>query len=105
GLAHSAHLGGMLAGCFYIRFLHQRSSSWFNKPSTRQASVELPEWFKRRKNRPITRKLTYTVNRSRTRDELQTEVDRILDKINSTGFGSLNEGEKQTLDHAKDILR
>jgi hypothetical protein len=31
-------------------------------------------------------------------------VDRILDKINSQGFGSLTDEEKQILDHAKDIL-
>jgi hypothetical protein len=35
---------------------------------------------------------------------LQKEVDRILDKINATGFGSLTEAEKKTLDQAKDIL-
>ena len=32
------------------------------------------------------------------------EVDRILDKINSHGFGALTEGEKRILDEAKDLL-
>jgi membrane associated rhomboid family serine protease len=105
GIAHSAHLGGILMGFLYVKFLHNRSASWFSGSQNAQPSVELPEWFKRRNNRPIARKVTYTVNRSSSRDELQVEVDRILDKINASGFGSLNESEKQTLDQAKDILR
>lgn len=105
GIAHSAHLGGMLAGIIYVRFFHQRTTPWpMGSPSVEPA-VELPEWFKRRKARPVERRLTYTVNRNANRKDLQNEVDRILDKINATGFGSLSEHEKQTLDHAKDILR
>lgn len=105
GVAHSAHLGGILMGVLYVRYLHHRSASWFSGSNASNPAVELPEWFKRRKNRPPTRKVTYTVNRSSNRDDLQKEVDQILDKINATGFGSLSESEKQTLDHAKDILR
>lgn len=104
-VAHSAHLGGIIAGLLYYRFVHVRSGNLF-AGARAQPSMELPEWFKRRKNSPAIRKVTYKVNRSSTnRDELQKEVDRILDKINATGFGSLNDGEKQTLDHAKDILK
>lgn len=103
-MAHSAHLGGMVGGILYFHFVHQ-SSVRFARSTQSQPSVELPEWFKRRKNSPAARKMTYTVNRSTNRDDLQKEVDRILDKINATGFGSLSDSEKQTLDHAKDILR
>ena len=35
---------------------------------------------------------------------LQAEVDRILDKINENGFGSLTQDEKNTLDKAKGLL-
>ena len=35
---------------------------------------------------------------------LQEEVDRILDKINDKGFGSLSQKEKNTLDKAKGLL-
>lgn len=103
GIAHSAHLGGMLAGFLYVHFVHTARPRFGARPDSRPA-VELPEWFKRRNQKPATRKVTYRVNRS-NRDELQKEVDRILDKINTSGFGSLNDSEKQTLDHAKDILR
>lgn len=99
-VAHSAHLGGLFAGILYYRYFHNRSGTLFTSSSPR-TSVELPDWFKRKqKTEP---KISYKVNRS-NHDELQQEVDRILDKINATGFGSLTDGEKQTLDRAKDIL-
>ena len=36
--------------------------------------------------------------------DLRAEVDRILDKINSQGFGALTAEEKRMLDEAKDLL-
>lgn len=99
-LAHSAHLGGLFAGILYFRYVHNRADT-FSTPSHTGASVELPDWFKRKQKTDS--KISYKVNRS-NRDELQQEVDRILDKINATGFGSLTDGEKETLDRAKDIL-
>lgn len=99
-VSHTAHLGGMIAGILFFRFVHNGSSSFFQGRKS-APTIEMPAWFKRRNK--IEPKVTYQVNRS-SRDELQGEVDRILDKINTTGFGSLSEGEKHTLDHAKDIL-
>jgi membrane associated rhomboid family serine protease len=96
-VAHSAHLGGFLLGVVYFRFFTTQS---FASVSERP-SIELPEWFKRKKNSD--RNISYRVNRTNTK-ELQKEVDRILDKINSSGFGSLDADEKATLDQAKDIL-
>ena len=110
-MAHSAHLGGMLAGILYFRLLHNRRPAAPRRPG--RASMELPDWVKRTKN--TQRHVSYHVNRTTTnnggattgsisREALQKEVDRILDKINATGFGSLSAQEKQTLDNAKDIL-
>ena len=99
-LAHSAHLGGIFAGILYYRYFHNRSFSVCGSDST-QTTVEQPAWFKRRKKNK--QHISYKVNRIK-RNELQIEVDRILDKINATGFGSLTDSEKQTLDRAKDIL-
>ena len=99
-VAHSAHLGGMLAGIFYFRYMHDRPNPFFSSGKP-YASVEQPAWYKRRKKKEPGP--NYKVNRTE-RDNLQREVDEILDKINSTGFGSLTEYEKQTLDRAKDIL-
>lgn len=101
-IAHSAHLGGMLAGFCYVQFVHRANRSFTMGRGTRQ-SIELPEWFKRTKRRSMSRGTSYTVNRA-NRDVVQKEVDRILDKINRSGFASLTADEKQTLDEAKDRL-
>jgi hypothetical protein len=45
----------------------------------------------------------YQVNLG-SREDLRAEVDRILDKINSQGFGALTADEKRLLDEAKDLL-
>lgn len=96
GLTPSAHLGGMLAGWLYIRYLHARDG-W-----DRAARFSLPNWlrFRARKNTPP----TPVIGRRQHNASLRTEVDRILDKINSQGFGALSHEEKRTLDEAKDML-
>ena len=96
GLTPSAHLGGMLAGWIYFRFIHARAG-W-----DRAAVFSLPCWLRfssDKKNAP-----TPVYGRRRPPAALRADVDRILDKINSQGFGSLSEEEKRTLDEAKDLL-
>ena len=104
-IAHSAHLGGLLFGLAFYRYVYQNNAIPFLNPdrasSRSTTTVEPPAWFKRRPKR--SQNLNYSVNRS-SREELQAEIDRILDKINSKGFGSLTEAEKDTLDRAKEIL-
>ena len=46
----------------------------------------------------------FQVNLS-TDEHIYHEVDRILDKINAKGFGSLTNSEKQLLDKAKSFLQ
>jgi membrane associated rhomboid family serine protease len=98
GIATSAHLGGMLAGWIYFRYLHEARWSFFS----RGAEVELPRWMKRsaKAGSPAP---GFQVNVGQ-RDNLRAEVDRILDKINSHGFGALTADEKRVLDEAKDLL-
>jgi len=67
---------------------------------TSGASIELPRWFRRRKRDAAPR---YQVNLT-NRNDLRAEVDRILDKINSEGFGALTPEEKRLLDEARDLL-
>lgn len=98
GLAHSAHLGGMAAGWIYFRYLHNREWHW----PRRRANIELPAWA-RKKLHASAPAAPYRVNLGQPAD-LKAEVDRILDKINSRGFGSLTPEEKQLLDDAKDLL-
>jgi len=97
-VAHSAHLGGMLAGWLYFRFIHQHD--W--KSSSSSLGVELPQWFRKAKKSTAPAPV-YQVNLA-NRDTLRAEIDRILDKINSEGFGSLTTEEKRLLDNAKDQL-
>ena len=96
--ANSAHLGGMAAGWIYYRFLHNAQWRW---PS-RSADIALPRWLKRTaKTAPAAE--TAQLNLV-NRHDLRAEVDRILDKINSQGFGALTPAEKRVLDEAKDLL-
>jgi len=100
-VAHSAHLGGFLTGVIYYRYIYNRQT--ISGGILGQPSIELPKWFKRRKK---TQKLSYQVNRSsQSQDELQKEINRILDKINASGFSSLENSEKETLNKAKEFLR
>lgn len=97
GFAHSAHLGGMAAGWIYFRYLHDLQ--W--QLPTRRADIELPKWMK--KSAKASAPAAFSVNVSSPGD-LRAEVDRILDKINSQGFGALTAEEKRVLDEAKDLL-
>ena len=46
-VAHSAHLGGILAGILFFRFAYNGTTDLFGRRSPRPA-VEPPEWFKRK---------------------------------------------------------
>jgi membrane associated rhomboid family serine protease len=96
GIAHSSHLGGMLAGWVFFRFFYA------NNGLDRAASLELPAWLRRR-NPGAGTTPTFKVD-IQSRANLRSEVDRILDKINSQGFGALTDHEKKLLDEAKDLL-
>ena len=102
-IGHSAHLGGMLAGyLFYQATLSSRS--WrFTLPWSRHSQEVIPpKWVERQVQRSSTVP-AIQLNLSE-REQLKLEVDRILDKINSKGFGSLTPEEKKTLDDARDML-
>lgn len=102
-VAHSAHLGGMLLGLGYYRFVYRKPAlSWpFSWPRSREeAEVIPPRWASKAGQES---EASYRINFSE-RDRIKAEVDRILDKINSKGFGSLTTEEKRTLDEAKDLL-
>jgi membrane associated rhomboid family serine protease len=98
GIAHSAHLGGMLGGWLYFRLLY--ANNGLDRAARTSFSLTL---FRRRPKAPApvaesdSPPLAPPVN-------LRAEVDRILDKINSHGFGALTEQEKRLLDDAKDLL-
>lgn len=98
--AHSAHLGGLLVGFLYYRWVHLRA--WKNPDG--RAEIELPSWMKKKAKAPEPEP-HFTVNISPpTREDLRAEVDRILDKINDQGFAALTPQEKRLLDDAREQL-
>ncbi|MDP0501161.1 MAG: rhomboid family intramembrane serine protease [Verrucomicrobiota bacterium JB022] len=108
----SAHVGGMLGGFLYHRYLMNRPTLTSIVQGVKPAAASVPQFgqqFGKTKasNRPKPAKTgKYKVNLSKgTPKDVRQEVDRILDKINTQGFGSLTEEEKRTLDRAKDALK
>jgi hypothetical protein len=100
GLQYSAHLGGVVVGWIYFRYVHD--AQW--KISGSEADIELPRWAKARAaSKAQNGEPAYKVNLG-DRSNLRAEVDRILDKINSSGFGSLSAKEKKILDNARDLI-
>jgi membrane associated rhomboid family serine protease len=98
GFAHSAHLAGMAVGWIYYRFVHD--AEW---PSlAHRAEVELPQWLKRAPHAAVS--VPAQPAHPANREGIRVEVDRILDKINSHGFGALTAEEKRLLDEARDLL-
>lgn len=95
----SAHLGGMFVGWLYYRFAHE--SEWLGAATRRD--LRLPRWLKRAKKPPAEPRAETTALPP-SRDDIRAEVDRILDKINSHGFGALTPEEKRRLDDAKHLL-
>lgn len=96
-IGHSAHLGGYAAAAALWAFsvVGWRLPRWSWR-------IQLPRWWKRRKAvEAVTR--TYSVNITATHD-LKAEIDRILDKINAEGFGSLTADERRALDQAREVL-
>ena len=94
-IAHSAHLGGMIAG-FIL-------STSFGK------SIVLPKFsFKPSKTKSSNQKSAVSVTDysidSEVTGDLEIQVDKILDKINEKGFGSLTDREKSLLEKAKSLF-
>ena len=96
GLSPASHLGGMLAGWVYFRFVHA-NNGW-----DRAAGLRWPAWLRRKKGKSPAP--AFPLNFGGSSTDFRAEVDRILDKINSQGFGALTNEEKRILDEAKDLL-
>jgi membrane associated rhomboid family serine protease len=80
GVAHFAHLGGMLFGLVYMKW-----DDWRKIFSSRQIE-------KRRE-----RHLKVVWDREKEKQGLQKEIDRLLDKIGRSGIDSLTEEEHELL--------
>ena len=81
GIAHFAHLGGILVGFVYLKTRQRNLISWLRWKWT--------QWWVSRKEEEML--------------DLQKEVDRILEKISEQGIESLTEREKRILNKASKL--
>lgn len=103
-IAHFAHLGGLLFGWLLILWWRHKGDYGFEKtPSNsrlRQWWDNLRERFRRQKKEESKTRYHYqdpiNTNDSSNADH-DKEIDRILDKVKRSGYGSLTEEEKKTL--------
>ena len=111
GIAHIAHLGGMVFGFFMIRYWRKQVNG-YSGSSARDAFEKLRDSLGGKRNR---QHFNYTRNHNPQSDTnsyqshqqdwdynahkraTQEEIDRILDKIRKSGYDSLTKDEKQTL--------
>lgn len=105
GIAHAAHLGGLLAGVAYVRWgLYRRRAG-----SIRRVVSEP----RRRPLQPVRANVTHAVSprppAPTTEDTspaefIQKKIDPILDKISAHGIQSLTENERRILEAARDRI-
>ena len=94
GVAHFAHLGGMVIGFLLILY-------WTKQNSMSGGYLEkLKNWFQNRRKPKMKvhygeKEADYQYN-ARKRDD-QEEIDRILDKVRKSGYESLTVDEKKKL--------
>lgn len=84
GIAHAGHLGGLLAGGAFIRWL-------WRTPRRRE-----PDWLPPKIVNPPS-----GLRGEPPRDPAAEEIDAILDKINAQGIQSLTDRERAALDRAR----
>ena len=105
GVAHMAHLGGMLFGFLLIRYWqkHPDSSTRFGRSSGQEFFDNLKRKYDERQNHQHM-KAEHTDPRRETDEEYNTrqrknqeEIDAILDKIRKSGYDSLTKEEKKKL--------
>jgi hypothetical protein len=106
GVAHMAHLGGMLFGFLLIRYWqkHPDSSSSFGRSRGQEFFDNMKRRYEARQNQQHM-KAEHTTDARRESDEEynvrqrknQEEIDAILDKIRKSGYDSLTKEEKKKL--------
>jgi membrane associated rhomboid family serine protease len=103
GIAHAAHLGGILTGIFFVRYALHWQWHW---PQFRRPRNQSP-----RRLIKVTSGTSALWNRTRAGAEdlppeefLSKEVDPILDKISAHGIQSLTERERRILEAAREKM-
>ena len=95
GIAHAAHLGGMLFGFLYFKW-NLKLAPIFSKISP----IKLGSGGGKKKSGPKKRSSLSVVGRSKA--EIDRQVDELLEKISAKGFQSLTDKEKEFMAKASD---
>jgi len=82
-IAHFAHLGGFLGGYLFLKFLDRKEKV------VEQIVSILP---------PVDPQKWKSIDRNKLHEVNRAEYDRILEKINTAGVGSLTAGEREFLE-------
>jgi len=110
GVAHTAHLGGMLFGYLMIRYWNSHPDSRYNRSRGQEFFEGLKRSFDQRQQRQQGQQ-RYNPNMHAERGsskeadmeynarkkQNQDEIDAILDKIRKSGYDSLSKEEKKKL--------
>ena len=109
GVAHTAHLGGMLFGFLMIRYWNKHPNSSFDRNRGREFFEGLKRSFDQRQQGSQQHRQNPNMHvqqggskeadmeyNARKRQN-QEEIDAILDKIRKSGYDSLSKEEKQKL--------
>ncbi|MCM1108399.1 MAG: rhomboid family intramembrane serine protease [Clostridium sp.] len=102
GVAHLAHLGGMLFGLLLILHWRNKGRGGYGRRSSESMADKIKNFFHRFSARP--RMSVYSKNERNSdyefnarKKERTEEMDRILDKVKKSGYTSLTEEEKRKL--------
>ena len=108
GVAHTAHLGGMLFGFLMIRYWNRHPSSGFDRGRGEQFFENLKRNFEQRQRQHQQNNNSHMhAERGSSKEDdrefnarkrqNQEEIDAILDKIRKSGYDSLTKEEKKKL--------
>ena len=108
GVAHMAHLGGMLFGFLMIRYWNRHPDSSYNRAGGQEFFDKLKRNFDRRQGTSTSNTNSHMhaerggskeadMEYNARKRQNQEEIDAILDKIRKSGYDSLTKEEKQKL--------
>jgi membrane associated rhomboid family serine protease len=101
GVAHGAHLGGILVGIVYVRW-GAKFSDWLDRVrGRRKVGLRLRLEPRKQRSRSLWGRKAKAIGSGRHETFISREVDPILDKISAHGFESLTEDEKKVLEAAR----
>ena len=99
GIAHGAHLGGMLTGILFVKWMNRPRAVVVWKPERRK-----PQLVSNAPKRAAWRKPRKKAEEVPPGEFISREVDPILEKISAHGIHSLTDQERKILEAARDKM-